>query len=68
MDKVAKEIAKQKVRIQNAKDLVLDGEFSASEYKNMKIEIVQKIDSLTREEANLRTGSEYQSAKIQQCL
>ena len=34
----------------------------------MKIQIEEKIDSLTREEANLRLGSENQSAKIQQCL
>lgn len=68
LEKVGKEIAKQKVRIQNAKELMLDGEFSATEYKNMKLEIEEKIDSLSREEANLRVGSENQSAKVQQCL
>lgn len=43
-------------------------EFSATEYKNLQLEIEEKIDSLSREEANLRAGSENQSAKIHQCL
>lgn len=68
LDKISKEIAKQKIRLQNARELMLDGEFSASDYKDMKLEIEEKMAALNREESNLRIGNENQSAKIQQCL
>jgi len=33
----AKSIGKLKLSLKNAKDLMLDGEFSANEYKEMKL-------------------------------
>lgn len=49
---------KQKQRLKNAKDLMLDGEISASEYKEMKVEIEEKINLLSIEELKMKEGHE----------
>jgi len=38
-EKITSNIAKLKMRLKNAKDMMLDGEFSAGDYKAMKFEI-----------------------------
>jgi site-specific DNA recombinase len=48
--------------------LMLDGEFSASEYKEMKFEIETELDKLNREEAQFRQGIENYDDKIDDCL
>ena len=65
---IAKSIGKLKLRLKNAKDLMLDGEFSASEYKEMKFEIETELDKLNREEAQFRQGIENYDDKIDDCL
>ena len=68
LEKLYKEIARQRQRLKNAKDLMLDGEFSAGEYKEMKIEIDEAIDLLTREEIKMKEGLENHDTKIDSCL
>jgi hypothetical protein len=43
VNKINLEIEKQKQRIQNEKSLMLDGEFSLPEFKEMKLEIEEKL-------------------------
>lgn len=47
---------------------MLDGEFSASEYKEMKFEIEGELDKLNREEMQIREGIENYDTKIDDCL
>ena len=68
LEKLYKEIAKQKQRIKNAKDLMLDGEISANEYKEMKAEIEETLNRLSVDEANLKGGLENHDTKIDSCL
>ena len=48
--------------------MMLDGEFSASDYKEMKIEIEAELDRLNREEVQMRQGMENYDSKIDDCL
>ena len=68
LDNISKTIGKQKQRLKNAKDMMLDGEFSASDYKEMKIEIEAELDRLNREEVQMRQGMENYDSKIDDCL
>lgn len=68
LEKLQKEIAKQKQRLKNGKDLMLDGEISASEYKEMKYEIEEQIEKLNAEEAKLREGIENFTGLIDDSL
>ena len=68
LEKLFKETAKQKQRLKNAKDLMLDGEISASECREMKIEIEEKINLLNVEELKMKEGLENHDTKIDSCL
>ena len=68
IEDVTKSIGKLKQRLKNAKDMMLDGEFSSSEYKEMKIEIETELDKLNREEVQFRQGIENYDDKIDDCL
>ena len=68
LEKIAQSIGKLKQRLKNAKDLMLDGEFSAAEYRDMKIEIEGEIEALNREELNIRESFENYDAKIDDCV
>lgn len=68
IETMVKDIGKLKLRLKNAKDLMLDGEFSASEYKEMKFEIEGELDKLNREEMQIREGIENYDTKIDDCL
>ena len=68
LETIAKSIGKQKQRLKNAKDMMLDGEFSASEYKDMKLEIESELEKLNRDEAQFRQGIENYDSKIDDCL
>jgi site-specific DNA recombinase len=46
----------------------LDGEFSATEYKEMKYEIETELDKLNRDEIQHREGLENYDEKIDDCL
>jgi site-specific DNA recombinase len=68
LETITKSIGKQKQRLKNAKDMMLDGEFSASEYKDMKLEIENELEKLNRDEAQFRQGIENYDSKIDDCL
>ncbi len=68
LEKIAQNIGKLKQRLKNAKDLMLDGEFSAAEYRDMKIEIESEIDELNRQELNIRESHTNYDAKIDDCV
>ena len=67
-DKIKANIAKLNMRLKNAKDMMLDGEFSAGDYKEMKIEIETELEKLNREEMQIRQGMESYDTKIDDCL
>jgi site-specific DNA recombinase len=67
-EKITTNIAKMKMRLKNAKDMMLDGEFSAQDYKTMKIEIEEDLEKLNREEMQIRQGIENYDTKIDDCL
>jgi site-specific DNA recombinase len=67
-DKITASIAKLKMRLKNAKDMMLDGEFSAGDYKAMKIEIEEELEKMNREEMQIRQGIENYDTKIDECL
>ena len=68
VEKITTATAKLKMRLKNAKDLMLDGEFSAGEYKTMKLEIEEDLAKLDREEMQIREGIENYDSKIDDCL
>ena len=45
-EKITSNITKLKMRLKNAKDMMLDGEFSAGDYKTMKIEIEEELEKI----------------------
>jgi hypothetical protein len=47
------EIARDRKRLQNAKQMRLDGEFDVAEYKEMKATLENTINNLTQRRANL---------------
>ena len=68
LEKVTQQIAKQKMRLSNAKGLMLDGEFSTEDYKEMKREIEGVIEQLSRDVTTLMSDSENYSSEIDECL
>lgn len=67
-DKITANIAKLNMRLKNAKDMMLDGEFSSSDYKEMKVEIEAELEKLNRDEMQIRQGMENYDTKIDDCL
>ena len=67
MASVNREIEKQNQRIKNAKDLMLDGEITMSEFKEIRIEINEKITKLTCELNTLNAGMLNLDSKIIKC-
>ena len=57
-------ISKQKQRISNSKLLMLDGEITPNEYKEMRIEIEEKITQLTCELSNISAGMQNLDSKV----
>ncbi len=68
LEKLGKDIEKQKLRLKNAKDLMLDGELSASEYKEMKAEVEEKINLLCAEIERGKEGLDNPVEKVNDCL
>ena len=58
LEKIQKEIGRQNQRVKNAKDLMLDGDLTANEYKEMKVEIEVQLNKLGLEEDRFREGIE----------
>ena len=63
-----KDIEKQTQRLKNAKLLMLDGEVSVVEYREMKVEIEQKIETLTHCLLESEKGLTQSAPKINTCL
>lgn len=64
----SKELLKQQTRQKNARNLMLDGEITSSEFKEMKIEIEENITQLTVEAINLKSSMGNYEGKIDACL
>ncbi len=65
---INKEIQKQKQRLANAKDMMLDGEFTSNEYKEMRNQIEEKITRLTLELSSLNKGLLNLEKQISGCV
>ena len=68
IDKIQKEITKQNLRSTNARGLMLDGEITATEYKEIKIEIETSITNSTRELNKLSNTLLNIESKIDGCI
>ena len=68
IEKIQKEIAKQNLRSTNARGLMLDGEITSVEYKEIKIEIESNITNSTRELNKLSNTLLNIDSKIDGCI
>ena len=64
IDRINKEIAKQKQRIANGRALMLDGEIDATEFKSMRIEMEERITKLTCELSNVNSSMQNIEEKV----
>ncbi len=67
IEKVTKEIEKNKARLKNAQILMLDGELNTIEYKEMKIKLEEELIHLTNQENKLRTNTISHEKLIDAC-
>lgn len=67
IEKVSKEIEKNKTRLKNAQILMLDGELNPIEYREMKIKLEGELISLTNEENKLRSNTTSHEKLIDSC-
>lgn len=56
LEEIQKNIAKQKQRLKNAKEMVMDGEITSADYKEMKYETETALERLNSDEAKLVDG------------
>ena len=68
IEKIQKEIDKQNLRSTNARGLMLDGEITSTEYKEIKIEIGTIITNSTRELNKLSNTLLNVESKIDTCI
>lgn len=68
IDKIQKDITKQKQRLKNAKEMVLDGEISSADYRDMKFEIEENLAKLEVDEKNEITNLENHGSLIEDGL
>lgn len=64
LEKIQNDIGKQKQRLKNAKDMVLDGEITSADYKGMKYEIEERLEKLCSEESKLIAALENHSSLV----
>ena len=67
IEKVVKEIDKNKTRLKNAQILMLDGELNSLEYKEMKIKIEEDLVRLAIDENKLRSNTTSHDKLIDTC-
>ena len=67
IEKVTKEIEKNKTRLKNAQLLMLDGELNPTEYKEMKVKLEEELILLTNEENKLRSNTTSHEKLIDSC-
>ncbi|HSH66401.1 MAG TPA: recombinase family protein, partial [Bacteroidia bacterium] len=53
LENIQKDIGKQKQRLKNAKEMVLDGEITSTDYKEMKYEIENTLERLNSDESKM---------------
>ncbi|MBA3673338.1 MAG: hypothetical protein H0W75_00005 [Chitinophagaceae bacterium] len=68
MSKINYEVEKQTTRLKNARSLMLDGELTALEYKEMKVDIEENIKALERQQNQLRLTDENLNEHIDFCV
>jgi hypothetical protein len=68
IEKIQKEITKQNLRSSNARLLMLDGEITSTEYKEIKIEIETTITNSTRKLNKLSGALLNIESKIDECI
>ena len=67
VERVNNEIEKNKVRLKNAQILMLDGELTSSEYKEMKVRIEEDIYRLSIEESKISSNTVSYDKTIDAC-
>src|SRR6185312_13894197 len=67
VEKVSKEIEKNKTRLKNAQLLMLDGDLNPSEYKEMKVKLEGELIHLTIDENKLRLNTTSHEKLIDTC-
>ncbi|MGM2842341.1 hypothetical protein, partial [Bacillus cereus group sp. Bce002] len=68
MQDITKNIEKQKQRLQNARALMLDGEITPDDYREMKSEIENLLNGLRIKHLQLNGGKENYDEQIDFCL
>ena len=68
LEKVTKDLEKNKQRLNNAQVLMLDGELNPAEYKVLKVKIEEEIMRLTSEENKLRSNTTSYDKLIDTCM
>jgi site-specific DNA recombinase len=68
LEKKQKDIDKQTQRLKNAKAMVLDGEISAGDYKEMKIEIEKTLERLVSDQSKLKNSLENYGGLVDDAL
>lgn len=68
LERITKELEKNRMRIKNAQVLMLDGELDPTEYKEMKIKLTEEIEKLGAEETKIRQGSNQYDKKVEDML
>lgn len=66
--KLTNEIDRQKQRLKNAKDLMLDGEITSADFKEMRYEIEEKLSKLNNDLTGMNEGVENHGKKVDDCL
>lgn len=64
LDSIVKDIEKQKQRLQNARALMLDGEITPDDYKEMKSDIESILNDLLIKQILLKGGNENYDKEI----
>ena len=68
MQDITKNIEKQKQRLQNARALMLDGDITPDDYREMKCEIENLLNDLRIKQLQLNGGKENYDEQIDFCL
>lgn len=66
--KLTNEIDRQKQRLKNAKDLMLDGEITSADFKEMRYEIEETQSKLNNDLTGMSEGIENHSKKVDDCI
>lgn len=68
LDKLQKDILRHEQRLKNAKEMVLDGEITATDYKEMKFEVESALERLIADRTKLLHGLENHDTLVDEGL